>query len=288
MKSVSPHMILVLFLGCVGCHTFGQTSPATLKGPYLGQKPPGLKPEPFAPGIVTTDRWEYCITFTPELDAFYLLKENAVTQKDEFVMFAFAGGHWRQSVVSERVGQPFIAPDGRTMHLGRRFMTRTKDGWSDIKTLDAAFMPIKIMRLTVSTKGTYVFDDLGAENGRGMIRYSRLVNGIREQPTKFGKAVNSGRANAHPFIAADESFLLWDSRRESGYGQADMYVCFKQKDGSWGEAVNMGEAVNSDASEFCGSVSPDGKYLFFHRSRSKGTADIMWVDAKILDNLRPN
>ena len=35
-------------------------------GPYLGQKPPGLKPEVFAPGIISLpDRFEYCLSFSP-------------------------------------------------------------------------------------------------------------------------------------------------------------------------------------------------------------------------------
>jgi hypothetical protein len=29
-----------------------------LKGPYLGQKRPGMKPEVFAPGIISTDNYE--------------------------------------------------------------------------------------------------------------------------------------------------------------------------------------------------------------------------------------
>ena len=31
-----------------------------LKGPYLGQKSPGMTPEVFAPGIISTDDWEGC------------------------------------------------------------------------------------------------------------------------------------------------------------------------------------------------------------------------------------
>ena len=33
---------------------------------YLGQKPPGLKAEVFAPGIVTTEHREYFGSFTPD------------------------------------------------------------------------------------------------------------------------------------------------------------------------------------------------------------------------------
>jgi hypothetical protein len=38
-----------------------------LKGPYLGQKPPGLRPEIFAPGIVSTEHKEHStLAFSPD------------------------------------------------------------------------------------------------------------------------------------------------------------------------------------------------------------------------------
>jgi len=37
-----------------------------LTGPYLGQKPPGLEPEIFAPGIISTELIEHgTVTFSP-------------------------------------------------------------------------------------------------------------------------------------------------------------------------------------------------------------------------------
>ncbi len=277
--------VFVLFAGDGALEV--QTPQPMLKGPYLGQKPPGMTPEPFAPGIVTTERWEYCLTFMPDLKTFYYFEEEQETDKDLLMIFEEKADGWHKSFDSARVGQPFIAPDGKTMHLGRRYKERTADGWSEVKELAPMFTAHKIMRLTASAKGTYVFDDMGAEGGRGMIRYARLVNGQHEQPKKFGPQVNSGRANAHPFIAPDESYLMWDSRREIGHGNADLYICFKRADGTWGEAINLGDTINTEASEFCPSLTPDGKYLIFHRSLRRGTADIMWVDVKILESLRP-
>lgn len=43
----------------------------TLAGPYLGQTPPGMKPEIFAPGIVSTDKHEFSITVSPEGDEIF-------------------------------------------------------------------------------------------------------------------------------------------------------------------------------------------------------------------------
>jgi tricorn protease-like protein len=72
----------------------------------------------------------------------------------------------------------------------------------------------------------------------------------------------------------------------------------------------MGKSINTEVTEFCPSVSPDGKYLFFSSNRSlfsnysrepityeekirilnsakNGSNDIYWVDAKIIEELKP-
>ena len=42
-----------------------------LKGPYLGQKPPGMEPEIFAPGIISTEKSEINSVFSPDGNEFY-------------------------------------------------------------------------------------------------------------------------------------------------------------------------------------------------------------------------
>lgn len=187
-----------------------------------------------------------------------------------------------------RMGQPFIAPDGKTMHLGRRYRDRTDEGWSEIKSLGGPFEDIAIMRLTVSAKGTYYFDEFSPDND-GSIRYSRLVDGIREGPKLASDQINAGASVAHPFIAPDESYILWDSQKESGFGHSDIYISFRQDDGAWGRAINLGDAVNTGAWEAEARVTPDGKYLFFNRNMGSDAyenVDIFWVDAQLLENLR--
>ena len=264
-------------------------------GPYLGQKPPGSAPEPFAPGIVTTTGWEYGAVFAPDMKEFYFLRNNAETDKHELVVFQNKNNHWQQTGVSPRQGQPIIAPDGKTMHLGRRYKERTEAGWSDRKSLGAPFEDILIMRLSASSKGTYFFDQV-VEDGEGgyksePIQSSQLVDGKYNDPKPLGKEINSGEQNSHPFIAPDESYIIWDSQRDEGFGDSDIYISFKRQDGSWGKAINMGDKINTDAWEAAASVTPDGKYLFFNRNMGSGeyeNVDIFWVDAQIIESLRPD
>ncbi|MEE8295675.1 MAG: hypothetical protein V3R64_08180 [Sphingomonadales bacterium] len=256
------------------------------EGPYLDQKPPGSIPEVFAPGIVSTEHFEYSGVFTPDMKEFYLIRNGGKYEKSSFVVFQYKNNRWRESVVSPRVGQPFIAPDGKTIHLGGRYMERSEAGLSEIKSLGSSFEDIRIMRLTASSKGTYVFDEAGSDDGDGVIRYSRLIDGKREEPRPLSKEINTGRYNAHPFIAPDESFIMWDGRRDGGFGDSDIYISFRQQDGSWGAAINLGDKINTEAWEASASVTPDGKYLFFHRSIAENV-DIFWVDAQIIETLRP-
>jgi Tol biopolymer transport system component len=253
--------------------------PATVASPYLGQKSPGLTPKLFAPEIIKTEFREAAAAFSPDLKEFYFRRRGGKYKHNTLVMVQQKDNRWVESLVARKAGEPFISPDGKTLHLGRRYRERTDTGWSELKSLAAPFKDMRIMRLTTSAKGTYYFDEASET---GPLHYSRLVDGKHEKPQKVN--VNVGKWNAHPFIAPDESYLIWDDQRN---GNADLYVSFRQKDGSWGEAINLGDQINTPANEAYGSVTPDGKYFFFHRSTGGGNADIYWVDAQIIKKLRP-
>ncbi len=292
-------LLVVLFNACkpkkrsiaVGKSTSIENSP------YLNQKPPGLIPMLFAPGLVSTNDWEVGGVFTPDLKEFYFLREIGEKEEDKkqvFMMIQQQGnGHWKSSEISRRVGQAVISPDGNIMHLGRRYKERTSAGWSAIKKLGSPYDTIPIMRMTSSAKGTYAFDE--AVPGRSVLRYSELINGKRAAPMAFPKEINTGRFNAHPFIAPDESYVLWDGQRDNGPRNAEIYVSFKQANGRWGNAIKLGKEINTKASEFGASVTPDGKYLFFNRNTGKvrptdkyENTDIFWVDAQVIQILKEN
>lgn len=104
----------------------------------------------------------------------------------------------------------------------------------------------------------------------------------------MNKAINSGKWTAHPFIAPDESYLIWDSERKDGFGETDLYISFKQKDGSWGKAINMGPNINSADNDFFASVTADAKYILFNRTIAGDNIDIYWVSADIIQSLKEN
>ena len=126
---------------------------------------------------------------------------------------------------------------------------------------------------------------------KNQLRVSNVTEDGRQEPVDLPEQINSGEWTAHPFIAPDESYLIWDSEREDGYGQSDLYITFRQEDGSWGPAINMGPNVNSEDDDFYGGVTPDGKFLIFDRTVERNgddiNVDVYWVDAQIIEDLRP-
>lgn len=284
LVSASAAVLLAFLIGSSPSHSL-ENKPV-LKGPYLGQKTPGLTPEVFAPGVISTDGWEYGVVFAPGMKEVYFVREvNADTDpKQEFVVFESKNNKWQERVISPRTGTPTLSTDGQVMYFGRSYKERTDKGWSDFKRLGPDFEDIRIMRVTASDKGTLVIDEAVKDS---VLRYSRLVDGVREAPQPLPKHINTGKYNAHPFIAPDESYIIWDGQRTSADRNADLFISFRQKDDSWGEAIKMGDTINTGASEFAALVTPDGKYLFFNRNVGKDNTDTFWVDAKVIEELRP-
>lgn len=248
---------------------------------YLGQNPPGLIPELFTPELIQKGHRAASCSLSPDLKEFYFRRRGGKYKKNALILIKYDDNRWAESIVSEHSRAPFVSNDGKTMYLGSNYRTRLDSIWSEEKSLGDPFKEYRIMRLTASVNGTCYFDEAGET---APLRYARLINGVYEKPKTLDLDV--GVWNAHPFIALDESYIIWDDQRASGYGSSDLYISFRQKDDSWGPAVNLGEQVNSSFEDAFGSVSPDGKYFFFHRSYDSDKADIFWVDASFIEALR--
>jgi Tol biopolymer transport system component len=122
--------------------------------------------------------------------------------------------------------------------------------------------------------------------GGGDVYLSRFVNGSWQEPENLGPAINTEAGEGSPFIAPDESYLIFTgNRRPGGVGGVDLYISFKGDEDNWTAPVNMGEPVNSRAYEICALVTPDGSQIILNSSR-RGNDDAYWVDAGIIEELR--
>jgi ankyrin repeat protein len=278
-------------------------APKLLRGPYLGQTPPGATPVVFALNVVSTEGGELNSVFSPDGHEFYFTRQRRVWVVGE------ENGVWgrpqRLAVVGDHsTVDVFVTGDGKRMYLcsdrplaGQGepkkdrdiwVVTRTAQGWSDPTNLGETVNSPKDDLYPALTSGGDLYLCSRREGGKGRhdIYRARFTRGRFERPENLGSPINTERSDFDPFIAPDESYLIFASDRPGGLGNADLYISFRGKDGSWSEPRNMGAPVNSPYLDYAPMLSPDGKYLFFTSGRG-GADDVYWVDARVIDTLRP-
>jgi hypothetical protein len=168
------------------------------------------------------------------------------------------------------------------------FMEQEHTGWSDLINPGPPLNSDQFeLCPTISSKRTIYYQSPNIVGGFGSVDLYRaeFKNGLYQKPENLGDSINSSSMEVSPFIAPDESYLLFSSFRAEGHGDFDIYVSFRKKDGSWTKARNLGETINTSARETTSVVSPDGKYLFF-MSRRNGIGEYFWVDAKIIEKIK--
>ncbi len=111
---------------------------------------------------------------------------------------------------------------------------------------------------------------------------AQFRDGKFEAPVNLGPGINSTVDEGDIYVSPDETYIIHVSAgRPDSLGGADLYISFRQPDGTWGEGINMGDEINSADIDYCPMVTPDGKYFFYTQGN-----DIMWVDARIVDSYR--
>ena len=112
------------------------------------------------------------------------------------------------------------------------------------------------------------------------IYYSEFINNEFQEPVLLDAAVNTPGYEADVFVSPDEAYLIFCSTRDTGFGGGDLYISFREPDGSWAEAKNMGEEINTEHYEFCPFVTKDGKYLMYTSNQ-----DIYWISTEVITNI---
>ena len=269
----------------------------------------GDLPRLFAPGTISTGDMELNAAFTPDGNTLFFTKR---TPKLGFWVILethrSSSGRWTEPRVASFSGRdsdfdPFVSPDGSKLffssnrelqgHQRRDFniwvVDRVRGGWSapralppNVNTDAEEFYP------TVSAAGVLYFSS-NREGGAGSIDIYRAMpaNDGYADPQNLGQQINSRFSDGDPYIAPDESYLLFVSYgRPEGQGDGDLYLSEK-KDGAWTTARNLGPSVNSRALDFCPLVSPDGKTLFFtsERDARRKSGDV-WTYREFVSAIR--
>jgi len=283
-KNGGHSAIFIFLLTFHSSSCYAQDKFPVLKGPYLGQTPPGMTLEIFAPGIISFGFHENGIVFSPNgNELLYSTSDNKYVFKT-FIYLKREKNEWSAPELAPFSGSyydhsAFFSPDGNKMFFSSKrpvspnsdskkdldvwFVEKEGSSWGKPVHLDDPLNTDKNEQITsIAANGT-IYLRTNYEEGKCAIYVSHLKNGQYTAAEKLSDTINKGYNEGNPFVSPDESFLLFKSSQPGGYGNTDLYVSFKQKDNSWGEPINLGPEINSPENELEPRLSPDGKYLFF-------------------------
>lgn len=124
--------------------------------------------------------------------------------------------------------------------------------------------------------------------GKKDIWLSHLMNdGTWTEPENLGKNINTGGNEFAPFIHPDNKTLYFSSDGLIGMGGADIFMCRKNDDGTWGTPVNIGYPINTYKDEIGLIVDTKGDYALFSSDRFENKSkDIYKFD--LYKNAKPN
>ncbi len=291
------YVLIFLMVICFQNVSIAQTTEVSqLSGPYLGQTPPGKTPVLFAPGIVSNNNQHSCVYFT--LDGKEVYYSNFDKENPKIVGMKEVNGRWTGPFEVAEGLTPFLTPDGQKLFFSTskiNYKTRTADGWSaSIELSEEINFQKRHDGACVTADGTLYFMSMRGNNN-GIFK-AKLENGEYSNPLKTNIQVEGNKILGYPFVAPDESYIIFNSWTDKvGYGMQDIFIMFKKGDGSWTKAINMGRKINTPNSESFPYVSPDGKYLFFNSNRPsilnakrRGNffGNIYWMDAGIIDEIK--
>jgi len=313
MKTVKFFIFFLLFVELLHINLYGKKDWPVLKGPYLGQKPPGMIPEIFAPGILSNEKiGAFCSVFSPDGNEFYYVQFlKGVDGSGRIYWTKRVNDIWTKPnpapISSDYPENDMrISPDGEKIfwrswrplfgnsHQEERsciwYSNRLEKGWSKPQPLKCPDGYLRAGYIGITNSGTLYFPTIRDDShGKGDIYRSRFVNGTYTIPENIGGKINTQYSEGDLCVAPDETFLIvscW--HRPDNSGLSDFYISFCDKNGEWSSLKNIGEPINSDYDENCPTLSPDGKYfLFDRRNGTTGRNDIYWVDAKVIEALKP-
>jgi hypothetical protein len=272
----------VLSLGAGACAGIGHHASAEI----AGLPGPGQPAVVFAPGVVSTGD-VFASTFTPDGRTAVFTKFSP--PRMTLMLSTWVDGAWSAPVALPFSGtfrdlDPAFSPDGRRLYFSSWrptgataadtmnaadtwYVDRERSGWSvpvhiagPVNGNDQDYFP------SITRQGVLYFDSFRSRPRRRLVyRAAPLPGGGFSTPEPLDAVINADSGASNLFVDPDERYIVFGAIRPEGRGGVDLYISWR-KGGSWTPPRNLGDLVNTSATEFCPFVSRDGKYLYFTRA----------------------
>jgi Tol biopolymer transport system component len=270
---------------------------------YYNQSFPTNIPQEFLRGIISTDQHEHS---SPTIsvdgkECYWSMMRLPLGETPQRIKFSnFDGEKWTSpqlaSFSSSHVdGGPVFSFDNQHLYFYSKrpvdgvghpriwVVDRYEKGWGEPHlALGEEHADLIQFSFSFTKSGTFyilgIMQDV--KNNMGIYRI-RQNSGVFDNPEPLPSQINSVHQDWIPFIAPDESYLIFSSDRPGCIGDFDLYISFHNENDQWSEPLNLGPTINTEGSERFPGLTPDEKALFFVRE-----SEIYWVDSGFIEKLR--
>jgi hypothetical protein len=278
------YLLCVCFLMC-SCsrNTFLNSKEA-----YLGQTPPADVPKIFAPGMLVDSGIALGkVVFSKDGKSFYYSFAKHWFDSDGAGtnVIRFDGTKWLKPIlIAEKITNPALSPDEAKLYLGANggqvwILHKTGQGWSQPECwLEKNY---GLYNFQEANSGTFYMGSNGNQGSKkdwSTYDFCKMtITGKDTIINSLGTVINTPAFDGDFFIAPDESYIIVSAKETPTY-ECELWISFKQADGSWSAPYSLGPKINDGpAHRFGQYVSPDGKYLFYTRGTSEQDCNIYWV-----------
>jgi hypothetical protein len=257
---------------------------------YLNETKPGATPVIFGKGTVSIEgKNTHACTFSPDGK---MLIFSRYPDRKSYIM-TFNDGRWTDPVEAFFEGkETSFSADGKKVFYYKNggdiyYSEKTESGWGKSISVGTAINTSETEYYPSVTGDRTLFFSRNGKWSEGRIMYSTYRNGKYNTPVDIGLPVNTGGA-LHAYVAPDKSYMIFNSPRAGSYTKLDLWISFRNENGSWTNPKNMGKAINSWADAIlCPTVTPDGNYLFFTKLNfNTNTGFIYWVSSQVIEEAR--
>lgn len=267
---------------------------------YFGQLPNGSNSSSMQIPFLDDSTFIQNACFSSDAKQFYFTVTDANWSFAHIYWMEMKGSEWRMpkrlfpkmgftlaAFISNSNQLFFIAADTSAVPKGDIWVSHWQaNSWGEPQKLSSPVnSKFAEWEISVAANGNLYFSsDRPGGYGEMDIYYAKKTDRGYAQPINLGPNINGSSLDECPFIAPDESYMIFNSWEECRFGGNNLYIVYRGQDGTWQEPILLTDGVNTDELDIYPNVTPDGKNLIFTRRKEpyncSEPSGLFWIELK--------
>lgn len=216
---------------------------------------------------------------------------------------------------------PLVSPDGKTLYFSRRGDPKDKGGKGDLEDIwysewnesTQSWGEAKNIGAPLNNDGPNFINSISPDGNTLLLGNSYNEDGTMEDGVSISHRTADGwsfperleiendvnlNARANFFMSNNQKILLLSvEHKKDNVGHRDLYVSFRSDDGTWTKPTNLGNTVNTTATEEAPFLASDDRTLYYASDGLNGYGgsdiyvtrrqDDSWTNWSTPENLGP-